>query len=158
MNLPTILQSSPWSEFPASWITAMKISPSMRQATWWVWHLQCRTWWDAGKRQPAAKVPARKMALIISPTGYKVNLMSGAMAADLQHRRMKNDVNKGRNYKLPGDYIYRKNLLYEKLMRKKRIDKSFFFLTRCLEMTTMMETLRRESNFSKVISVVISWF
>lgn len=81
--IASALQLTPWRESPASWMMAMRISPIIRQATWWVWQRQCKTWWEAGSSQPAARVAARKTALMMKPTGYRVNLMSVAWTAGL---------------------------------------------------------------------------
>ena len=82
---PSALQNSPFPrESPASWMIAMKRSPTIRQATWWVWHRQWRTWWEAGNSHPAANVAAKKIALTIKPRGYKVNLMSSLEIAVLE--------------------------------------------------------------------------
>ena len=81
---PSALQLPPCRESPASWMMAMSRSPSIRQVTWWVWQRQWRTWWEAGSNQPAANVAARNTALMMKPTGYKVNLMSAACIIGLK--------------------------------------------------------------------------
>lgn len=58
-----------WSMRPERCVMHKSTSPTRRQATWLVWHLQCKTWWLAGRIAPAARVAARKTALRAKPMG-----------------------------------------------------------------------------------------